>query len=297
MMKKSVQKAVKKTSKKVAKKTTKKSIKTAVSFEDIIWDEVVVDRLKRPSMALVREVLRFQKVPPCIDAFPELIAEADQLHPADNRNRHVAELAKWQWCWSQLTEQIFSMSQNVQSYKTLVKQNIEISLTTGVPPAPPPELKVLTDRFRATLGALAYVAEKLWEEETYNERNADCFLAADAWYGDYEKMLPERKILIEKLVHDINKIAQAPLCPPEVQTYAEQLQAINNTPSHASEAMLLNELNLIHILNNLGWAELTRLRFERKGTKNPKKERVRKDSRNMQNQIKSLRKRLSDEEK
>jgi len=275
--------------KKVVKKTT---------IPKITREDVVVDRLKRPSMSRLREVLQFQKVPASIDAFPELIAEANKLYLSDQGNRHVAELAKWQWCWSRLNEQAFSTSQELLSYKTFIEQCHKIEQTTGAPPCPcPPEIQKLEERIQAIICALAYVSKKLSEEEKYNERNANCFLAADAWYKDCVTAQSERKVQIEKLVHDINTIAKIPLCPPEVQTCAERLQTISDAPPHTSEEMLLKELNLIDILDKLGWTKLTRARFAKKGIKNPAKERVRNDARNMQNQIESLRKQLSDKEK
>jgi len=289
----------------MVKKAVKKIVKKAVSVMEITRDEVVADRLKRPSMDSLREILQFQEVPACIDPFHELIAEAAVLHPSDRGNRHANELAKWQWCWSQLTEQAFSTSQELLSYKTFIEQCYEIEQTTGTSPCPcPPAIKILIERLQAITCALAYVEGKLSEEEVYNERNAECFVAADAWHDDYEKWLKDcdtvqskHKVEIEKMVHGIKAIAQNSLCPPEVQTYAERLLAICDVSSHPPEEMLLKEMNLVRILDNLGWTELTRLRFEKKGISNPKNERVRNDARNMQNQIESLQKRLPGKEK
>jgi len=89
----------------MAKKAVKKATKKAMPVAKIPRDEMVVNRLARPSMVLVREVLRFQKVPACIDAFPDLIEEANKMHPSDQGNRHATEFAKWQYCGDRRSEE------------------------------------------------------------------------------------------------------------------------------------------------------------------------------------------------
>ena len=170
------------------------------------------------------------------------------------------------------------------------------------PPPCPPELQKLVEKMRAIICALAYVAEKVSEEEKYNERNAKCFLAADAWHDDYEKAQTEQESLIKELISEINTMTwnHPSPSPSELQTFKNKFQKLCNVLSLADAShkeTLLKELNLICILKDIGWAELSRIRFKKQGINQYKKEDVIPDSRNMKNQIESLQKRLSAKEK
>lgn len=299
--------------KKATKKAVKKTTKKAMSVTETPRDEVIVDRLARPSMALVREVLRFQGVPACIDPFPELIAEVNKLYPPDQGNRHATELAKWQYCWTRLIEEAFLTSLELKTFETFIEQSYEITITTGAPPcACPPELQTLMDRLQEIISALAYVAEKLAEEEAYNERNANCFLAAEAWHADYEEAQTELDSLVKELINDIifqrththnlGALADVHVSPnpSDLRKFRNKFQKLCDLLSLADEShkeTLIKELNLISILKNFGWADLSRIRFKKQGIVTYTKEDVKRDSRNMKNQVESLRKHLSAKEK
>jgi len=195
-------------------------------------------------------------------------------------------------------------SQELLAYQTFIAECHQTTKTTGEEPPCPPELHEILERLHSLRCALAYVDERVLEMEVYNERNANCFLAADAWHDAFEKNGADMGNLINRLSDTISKLSRLPDFPPEMQRELEdKIQELRRSQLYDTQTygsgktlkgtLLLKYLNLVHIVKGLGWMALAKVSLSKQGYTKYEHSEARTEARNIENNIPKLQKELN----